>query len=84
MLLSFLLHSHVFTFFFVTCMIAEVQERHACYNSSHAVYAWLSGACMEEWHTQQKHLGYFYHTLGCPSCISVTKECYQIGFLKVH
>ena len=20
--------------------------------------------------------------LGCPSCISVTKECYQIGFLE--
>ena len=31
-----------------------------------------------------KHLGYFNHILGCPSCISVTKECYQIGFLKVH
>ena len=22
--------------------------------------------------------------LGCLSCISVTKKCYQIGFLKVH
>ena len=30
----------------------------------------------------QKHLGYFNHILGCPSCISVTKECYQIGFLE--
>ena len=22
--------------------------------------------------------------LGCPSCIWVTKECYQTGFLEVH
>ena len=26
--------------------------------------------------SQQKHLGYFNHILGCLSCISVTKECY--------
>ena len=26
-----------------------------------------------------KHLGYFNHILGCPSCIRVTKECYQMG-----
>ena len=29
-----------------------------------------------------KHLGYFNHILGCLSCINVTKECYQIGFLE--
>ena len=29
-----------------------------------------------------KHLGYFNHILGCLSCISVTKECYQIGFFE--
>ena len=29
--------------------------------------------------SQQKH---FNHILGCLSCISVTKECYQIGFLE--
>ena len=27
-----------------------------------------------------KHLGCFNHILGSLSCISVTKECYQIGF----
>ena len=32
--------------------------------------------------TLQKHLGYFNHILGCLSCISVTKECYQIGYLE--
>ena len=34
-----------FTFVFVTCMIAEVQEGHACYNSSHAVIC-LVVSCM--------------------------------------
>ena len=29
----------------------------------------------------QKHLGNFTF-LGCPSCISMTKECYKIGFLN--
>ena len=33
-------------------------------------------------HHCKKHLDYFNHILGCPSCISVTKECYQIGFLE--
>ena len=33
-------------------------------------------------HTQQKHLGYFNHILGCLSCSSVTKECYSIGFFE--
>ena len=28
--------------------------------------------------SQQKHLGYFNHILGCLSCISVTNKCYQI------
>ena len=32
----------------------------------------------EQYISQQKHLGYFNHHLGCPSCISVTEECYQI------
>ena len=36
---------------------------------------WIKG-------TLQKHLGYFNYILGCPSCISVTKECYQIGFIE--
>ena len=35
-------------------------------------------------HTQQKHLGYFKHILGCLRYISVTKECYQIGFLEIR
>ena len=30
---------------------------------------------------QKKLVNYI---LGCLSCISVTKDCYQIGFLKVH
>ena len=30
----------------------------------------------------QKHFGLFNHVLGCLSCVSVTKECYQIGFLE--
>ena len=32
--------------------------------------------------TKKKHLGYFNHILGCLSCISVTKECYQIVFIE--
>ena len=32
--------------------------------------------------SQQLILGYFNHILGGLSCISVTKECYQIGFLE--
>ena len=39
------------------------------------------GDC-ETYISQQKHLGYFNYILGCLSCISVTKECYQIGFLE--
>ena len=36
-------------------------------------------------YTLQKHLGVTLTTfLGCLSCISVTKKCYQIDFLKVH
>ena len=33
--------------------------------------------------TQQKHLGYFDHILGCLSCISVTRNATKYVFLKV-
>ena len=50
--------------------------------AKYEIWPFIAALVIDIIFTLEQHLGYFNHILGCLSCISVTKEYYQIGFLE--